>query len=177
MWFGFGVLCPLEKSVKNHCGSVWIDSLQSESIQWSLWLHMNRFTSTWIDSCMNRLTKLSDLPWIDSYETWIISIFILGSLESIHICIELFHSSCFSGLFICCLNWFKNLVNQFNLLILCKNWVFSPLTTYTLIFTISKIIESFASILSRSQKLIVHTFFKIKHFFLESLCSLSVYIL
>jgi len=40
-----------------------------------------------------------------------------------------------------------------------------------------KIIESFASILSRSQKLIVHIFFKIKHFFLESLCSLSVYIL
>ena len=37
----------------------------------------------------------------------------------------------------------------------------------------SKTIESFASILSRSQKLIVHTFFKIKHFFLESLCSLS----
>jgi len=34
----------------------------------------------------------------------------------------------------------------------------------------SKIIESFASILSRSQKLIAQTFFKIKHFFLESLC-------
>jgi len=33
--------------------------------------------------------------------------------------------------------------------------------------------ESFASILSRSQKLIVHTFFKIKHFFLESFCTLS----
>ena len=31
-------------------------------------------------------------------------------------------------------------------------------------------IESFASILSRSQKLIAHTFFKIEHFFLESLC-------
>ena len=40
-----------------------------------------------------------------------------------------------------------------------------------------KIIESFATILSRSQKLIVHTFFNVKHFFLESLCSLSVQIL
>jgi len=37
----------------------------------------------------------------------------------------------------------------------------------------SKIIESFATILSRSQKLFVHTFFKIKHFFLESIYTLS----
>jgi len=36
-----------------------------------------------------------------------------------------------------------------------------------------KIIESFATILYRSQKLFVHKFFKIKHFFLESLCTLS----
>ena len=34
----------------------------------------------------------------------------------------------------------------------------------------SKNIESFASILFRSQKLIAHTFFKNKHFFLESRC-------
>jgi len=33
----------------------------------------------------------------------------------------------------------------------------------------SQLIESFASILSRSQKLTEHIFFKIKHFFLESL--------
>jgi len=37
----------------------------------------------------------------------------------------------------------------------------------------SQFIESFATILSRSQKLFVHKFFKIKHFFLESLCTLS----
>jgi len=36
-----------------------------------------------------------------------------------------------------------------------------------------KIIESFATILSRSQKLFVHKFFKIKHFFLESICTLT----
>jgi len=37
----------------------------------------------------------------------------------------------------------------------------------------SQSIESFKSIISRSQKFIVHKFFKIKHFFLESLCALS----
>jgi len=36
-----------------------------------------------------------------------------------------------------------------------------------------KIIESFVTILSRPQKLFVHKFVKIKHFFLESLCTLS----
>jgi len=48
----------------------------------------------------------------------------------------------------------------------------TPLFIYSLPH-ITQIIESFASILSRSLKLIVHAFFKIKHFFLESLCSLS----
>jgi len=57
--------------------------------------------------------------------------------------------------------------------------VFTRKFTLALIFYIyhfshnSKIIESFAYILSRSQNLIARKFFKIKHFFLESLCTLS----
>jgi len=55
-----------------------------------------------------------------------------------------------------------------------RNFSFSTLSYILFSPHISKFIESFATILSRSQKLLVNTFFKIKHFFLESLCSLSV---
>jgi len=50
------------------------------------------------------------------------------------------------------------------------------LATFFYIYSVphnTQIIESFATIHSRSQKLIAHKFYKIKHFFLESLCSLS----
>jgi len=115
-----------------HPSACWIDSLYTESIHQSLWLLMNRFKillnrikheSTHFS--LKRLTKLSDMPWIDSFEVWIISFFILGSLESIHQYIELFHSSCTFRLSFCCLNWFTHLMNRFTLLILCKNYVFS----------------------------------------------------
>jgi len=72
------------------------------------------------------------------------------------------------------LNRFIKWQNRFTQLLLCKNLVLSPLSINSLLLINPNIIESFATILSRSQKLIVHTFFKIKHFFLESLCSLSV---
>jgi len=177
MWFGLVVLCSLKRGKKSSL-------TQFESTHHSLnqlnkvfafmWIDSHLFESIhiyWIDSCMhrvfsilNRLTKLSDLSWFDLYEVLIVSIFILGTLESTQIWFESYHPSYFFGLSFCCLNRFKHLVNQFNLLHLCKNWVFLPLTIYTLLL-FSKFIESFASILSKSQKLIAYTFFKIKHFF------------
>jgi hypothetical protein len=105
---------------------------------------------------LNRFTKVYGLRWINSHLHWIDSwmsrlffvwhktlwlALIMGSLQSIQICIESFHNSCFSGLFFCCLNRFKHLVNRFTLLFLCENWVFSSFTLYTLFFTTSRLLN------------------------------------
>ena len=83
--------------------------------------------------------------WIYSNPVWIYSIFIIVWIDSD-------------------INWIDSK---------CCFWLKScschPFLLYSLPHN-TQSIESFTSILSRSQKLIVHTFFKIKHFFLESLC-------
>jgi len=129
---------------------------------------MNRFIFY-----LNRFINLSDLVWIDSILLWIVSIFFwapwVDSIINWHVS---FFIIIFSYLI-----WFESIqivsesihtvhfVRKFGLSP-CSYILYSPHN--------SKIIESFATILSRSQKLIVHIFFKIKYFFLESLCSLSV---
>jgi len=148
MWFVLVVLCNLKKGQKSSLN-------QFESTHHSL----NRFNKVsdfmWIDShlfesihvCivsflfLNHLTKFSNLSWIDSYEVWIVSIFILGTLESTQIWFESYHPSYFSGRSFCCLNRFKHLVNRFNLLNLCENWVFSSLTIYTLLSSFPKLLN------------------------------------
>jgi len=72
-----------------------------------------------------------------------------------------------------CLLWFES-IQTLNKSIQTIHfvWILSlpfPYYIYSSSYN-SQFIESFTSILSRSQKLIAHTFFKIKHFFLESLC-------
>ena len=123
----------------------WIDS------------YMNR-----INGCLKRFIKLSDIVWIDSNSDWIVSnifwVFWVVSFSTWHESsfthfesIQSFNESIQSIHF-----------GQKSSLSHCSYILPSPLN--------SKFIESFASILSRSPKLIAHTFFKIKHFFLESLC-------
>jgi len=105
----------------------------------SIHIYLNRFMNESSLFCLRRLKKLHDLhlnrfirnlncinlhlgfTWIDSIVYCIVSSFML--LWSVF----------------CCLNRFKHLVNRFNLLILCKNWVFSPLTIYTLLSTTPKL--------------------------------------
>ena len=133
---------------------------------------MNRFTSTWIDSCMNHLIFVwndssNSLTLFESIQTQFESYQTsYGFLESSHFSLDTYH------LFTWCES-IQTVSESIQSVFLV--WKFSSsLFSYILFFPLnSKGIESFASILSRSQKLIVHTFFKIKHFFLESLCSLS----
>jgi len=166
-WYPFiCVLFPLESTqsylnrFKNVSNSVWIDSC------------LNHFIPSWVISS-NSMTLFESIhtnsesiqsfilaTWIVSNLTWLSSIFI--------------YFPSFLGLPFCCLNQFTSLMNRFTLLFLCKNLYLVTPHYINPSHHNSQIIESFASILSRSQKLIVHTFFKIKHFFLESLCSLSV---
>lgn len=82
MCLGLGFIFVSCKSVLVHHLSSWIDSIHTESIHLSLWLHVNRFTSPWIDSCMNRL-----------FSTWIVSQNSLNCTKSIHKKHESYHSS------------------------------------------------------------------------------------
>jgi len=180
MCLGRWLSCVSWKSVWVHLLTSWIDSIHYESIHPSLWLKVNQFTSTWIDSWMNRL-----------FSVWNVSQNSLTCTESIHKRLESYQSS-----FWVHLNRLKYVLNRFILhaFLVCfllsestqpfsesiqfvyflrKLSLFTPYYIYTSLHNF-KIIESFATILFRSKKLIVHTFFKIKHFFLESLCSLSL---
>jgi len=144
-----------------------------------LFLCMNRLKNGWIVS-------LKSLTWSESIQ---------GIYESTHdwivsIILESYHKSLWLSL-----NRFTPTLNRFNFF--WAVWIVSFFTWHSFIesthvvdfvrkFTLVHLfykyslphnfqfIETFATILSRSQKLIVHTFFKIKHFFLESLCSLSL---
>jgi hypothetical protein len=154
-----------------------------------------------IHICLNRLKKVSDFVWIDlwPFESihlsrlkdsviritkcfwlalnrfklfWIVSIFILDSLNRFN-SLSIFTRFFFPVLSFSGLNRFIHLVNPFMLLFLTLNfelpllhYINSPPHNF-------QFIESFASILSWSEKLFVHKFFKIKHFFLESLWTLS----
>ena len=96
-----------------------------------------------------------------------------GYFESIQILLDTHHSSLHSPLFQFCLIW-TELIHSLNESI--HTISFTRKFTLPLLYYINspplntKIIESFATIISRSQKLIVHTYFKIKQFFIESLC-------
>ena len=186
MWFGLFALWPLKKCQKSFLDQfesahyslnrfnkvsdfIWIDLYLLESIHaWivsflsksshkCLWQTLNRFAYIyiyiymyiWIDSLLSVFTWNDSIPlWIDSFSCTAGFVFLMS--ESIQPFSELIHS----------------------VLLVWKLYLFTPHCIFYPSHN-SKIIESFASILSRSQKLIVQTFFKIKHFFLESLCSLS----
>jgi len=179
MWFGLVVLCCLKKcqiildqfKSSHYCLNrfkkvsdfMWIDSHLFESIHVcivsfllesshkTLWLSLNRFIRS-----LNRINLHPRYIWIDSIMFWIVSSFILlWSVFFLSESIQAFRESIQSVKFV------------------RKLSLFTLHNIYTSLH-ISKSIKSFATILSRSQKLIVHIFFKIKHFFLESLCSLSV---
>ena len=107
---------------------------------------------------------------------WIILIFILGILNHFKcwgIRIILRNILRFSRFFFYGLNRLSHLTNWFTQLNLVEKITLALILYIYSLSHNSQNIESFASILSRSQKLIVHKFFKIKHFFLESLCTLS----
>jgi len=103
--------------------------------------NLNRFIYALSPFCLNHLTKLSELHWIDSHKVWIESIFIWGTLESTRIYPESYHPSYFSGLSSCCSNRFIHLVNRFNLLFLCKNLVLSPLSINSLLLITPKVLN------------------------------------
>jgi len=114
--------CPcLSFSTLNRFTTHWIDSSKFLTFDESTHNSLNRVTFESSHSCLNRLTKLSDLHWIDWSEGWIISFFIPGLPESIHLCPELLHPSCTLGLSFCRLNRFTHWVNQFTMLFLCEN--------------------------------------------------------
>jgi len=108
---------------------------------------MNRFTSPWIVSHMNRL-----------FLVWIVSQNSLTCTKSIHLIVESFilhpgltwidslmhwiaSSFMCSWVVFCCLNRFTHLVNRFTLLILCENFVLSLLFIYSLLFITLKILN------------------------------------
>ena len=127
--------------------------LLNESIHQTLWLGLNRLMLE-----MNRINLHS------------------GYFESIQYLFDTFHSSLHSTLFQFCLICSESirLLNEsIHSVIPTRNFTLSLLLYINSPPLNSTFIESFATIHSRSQKLIVHKFFKIKHFFLESLCSLS----
>ena len=151
---------------KSVSDSVWIDSH-------CIWIDycLNRFISSWVVS-LNSLTVSEPIQcylesiqssiwgaWIVSYISWLASIFMYSSLSGLGF-LDVWIDSIGKWIdSICCFVWKLSLFTLYYI------------NTFLLNF---KRIESFASILSRSQKLTVHTFFKIKHFFFESLCSLSL---
>jgi len=172
MWFGLVVLL-VWKRVKNHLWislnrliTVWIDSIKSltscksihiylnwfmyasslfyfESAHKTLWPVLNRFLQS-----LNRINLHPGYTWIDSNMIWIVSSFILfWSGFWLSESIQAFSESI----------QFVKFVRKLSLF--TPHYIYTPLPFF-------KVIESFASILSRSQKLIAHTFFKIKHFFL-----------
>jgi len=105
MCLGLGFTCVLWKVVicssfgtLNRFITHWIDSSKSLTIDESIHNSLNRITYESTLFSLNRLTKLSDLNWIDPFEGWIVSFFILGLLESIHLCTKSFHPSCILGL-------------------------------------------------------------------------------
>jgi hypothetical protein len=133
---------------------VWNVSFLLESYHQTLWLSLNRFTVI-----LNRFKHPS------------------GQFESFHTSLDL-HQSSYNFLLLDLIflmsesiQWVSESI-QFVILIR-KLCLFTLYYINTLPSQL-QIIESFASILSRSQKLIVHTLFKIEHFFLKLLCSLSV---
>ena len=85
--------------------------------------------------------------------------------QSIQTLYDTYQSSLFPALSFSGLNRFTHLVNRSTQLVLGKNLNLLSFSIYTHSHNTQNI-ESFASILSRSPKLIVHKFFKIKHFFL-----------
>jgi len=150
---------------------------------------------------LNRFIKVSDYWWIDSKSLWIISYMnrltslwnasqnSLTLTESIQLKHESYQSSSWVHLnqFINTLNCF--IFHAFSVCFLCSESIQSIIESIHSVKSVrklclvtshyinpsphnSQLIESFASILSRSQKLIEHKFFKIQHFFLESLFSL-----
>jgi len=133
---------------------VWIVSFSFESYHQTLWLSLNRFTSI-----LNRLRPSS------------------GQLESFHISHDLhlsFNLSFCLGLSFLVFESIQLFNKSIHTFVFLRKF---SLTTFPYILSSphnSQFIESFATILSRSKKLIVHKFFEIKHFFLESLCSLSL---
>jgi hypothetical protein len=130
----------------DHSKNMWVVSQKPSDLPWIISNYFELYQpSFWV-------------RWIDSYFTWYYQSsnhsspfqFCLYLSESIQTLSESIHSVVFG--------WKFALAILFYIYWLPHN---------------TKIIESFASILSRSQKLVVHKFFKIKHFFLESLCTLS----
>jgi len=121
----------------------------------SFWLSMNRFITSWI-----------------------VSTFILGIFESFQNLFDTHHSSypfAFFSFVFYGMNRFTQLVNRVTQLFLCENLHLPLLSIYSHFLITPKSLNHLqvATILSRTQKLFVHKFFKIKHFFLESLCTLS----
>lgn len=123
-----------------HSPKPWIDSC----------FMMNRFKFFWISIslnqfffCLNRLTKVSDIHWIDSSFLWV-------HLKRLTHWIISFFMPC----------WVIFLLSEsiHFILFVRKLCLFTPHYIFSL-FHNSKFIESFASILSRSQKFILHTFF------------------
>jgi len=147
----------------NRLNPIWINSKLS--------LTLNRFIPSWVVSSNSQALSESIhyylesiqssiwAAWIISYISWLASIFMYSSLSGLG----------FLDVWIDSIGqWIDSIfvfVRKLSLLTLYY------INTFLLNF---KIIESFASILSRSQKLNVHTFFEIIHFFFELLCSLSV---
>lgn len=120
---------------------VWIVSFLFESSHKTLWIALNRFIIN-----LNRINLHPGFTWIDSIVFWIVSYFIL----------------------IWSVFWLSESIQAFSESIQSVNFV-RKLSLFTLyyIYTslhISKGTESFTFILSRSQKLIVHTFFKLNTF-------------
>jgi len=89
-----------------------------------------------------------------------------GIFESIQIVPDAYQSSKSSCLSFSCLNRFTHFVNRFTMLFLAEILHLPPFSIYTHLLITPIFFESFAPILSRSQNLIVHKFFKIKHVFL-----------
>ena len=120
---------------------VWIVSFLFESSHKTLWLVSNRFIRN-----LNRINLHHGLTWIDSNLYWVVSFFML--LWFVFLLSESIHASSESIQSV-------NFVQKLSLI--------TPYYIYISLH-ITKSIESFAYILSRSQKLIVHTFFKINTF-------------
>jgi len=130
-------------------------------------------------------------PWIASKIMWITSQKFLTFNESVHYILESYQSSSWAFWIVSNLHWCSSFfITLFPFSVLWFKYIHKLAESlHTVIFVrkfalalsfyiyslphITKFIESFATILSRSQKLFVHKFFKIKHFFLESLCTLS----
>jgi len=158
----------------------WNNSLSFWNKNGTLWLLMNRITCI-VNRFklvsnhfhLKRFIKLSELVWIDSNLFWIVS----NTFWAIWVDSNIsWHVSFFIIIFPCLIwfEWIQIVSESIHTVHFVRKFRLSP-CSYILYYPHnSNFIESFASILSRSQKLIVHAFFKIKHFFLESLCSLSV---